>query len=105
MLSVLISVWCTFDTAGRSWVKMQQFQQSVRDRERDREKEKQDGIKRRKSGSRRRNWRHRCLLFKLLFYFPKLFIVYCILTLNVVNLINISLIISNFAKLHGNKIK
>ncbi|XP_064627221.1 diacylglycerol lipase-alpha-like [Lineus longissimus] len=50
MSSVLISLWCTFDTAGRSWVKMKRYQESVKERE------KRAG---RRSGSRRRNWRHR----------------------------------------------
>ncbi|XP_074647959.1 diacylglycerol lipase-alpha-like [Tubulanus polymorphus] len=50
MLSVLISLWCTFDTAGRSWVKLKRYQRSIKTRER------KHG---RRSGSSRRNWRHR----------------------------------------------
>ncbi len=52
LLSVLFSLWCTFDTAGRSWVKMKRYQESIKERE------QRAGHKRR-SGSRRRNWRHR----------------------------------------------
>ena len=55
MLSVLISLWCTFDTAGRSWVKMKRYQASVKERE------TRAGHKHR-SGSRRRNWRNRYVL-------------------------------------------
>lgn len=55
MFSVLISLWCTFDTAGRSWVKMKRYQESIKERE---QRQRQQG-QRRRSGSRRRNWRHR----------------------------------------------
>ncbi|CAH1799397.1 unnamed protein product [Owenia fusiformis] len=54
MFSVLVSTWCMFDSAGRSWVKMKRYQQSLKDRER----RKGPGSGR-KSGSRRRNWRQR----------------------------------------------
>ncbi|XP_025097002.1 sn1-specific diacylglycerol lipase alpha-like isoform X4 [Pomacea canaliculata] len=49
MLSCVISVWCTYDTAGAKWVKMKKFQDSLKDRRR---------VNRRQSGSRR-NWRQR----------------------------------------------
>lgn len=52
MLCVVISLWCTFDTAGRSWVKMKRYQESIKERE-------QRHGARHRSGSRRRNWRHR----------------------------------------------
>lgn len=52
MLSVLISVWCTFDTAGRSWVKMKRYQEGMKERE------ARVGNKK-CSGGRRRNWRTR----------------------------------------------
>lgn len=49
MLSVIIFVWCTFDTAGRKWVKMKRFQESLRRKRRDRKH----------SSCARRNWRQR----------------------------------------------
>ena len=55
MLSVLLSLCCTFDTAGRSWVKMKRYQESVKERE----QRQRQGRQKRRSGSRRRNWRHR----------------------------------------------
>ncbi|XP_074594649.1 inactivation no afterpotential E isoform X2 [Brevipalpus obovatus] len=30
-VSIVVTMWCTFDAAGRSWVKMQQYQDSMRD--------------------------------------------------------------------------
>uniref|UniRef100_A0A0K8UQK8 Diacylglycerol lipase-alpha n=2 Tax=Bactrocera latifrons TaxID=174628 RepID=A0A0K8UQK8_BACLA len=47
----LITIWCTFDTAGRSWVKMKKYQRSMR------ETESRFNYKR--SGSMNRNWRQR----------------------------------------------
>ncbi|XP_073834204.1 inactivation no afterpotential E isoform X2 [Musca autumnalis] len=46
-----ITVWCTFDTAGRSWVKMKKYQRSMR------ETESRFNYKR--SNSMNRNWRQR----------------------------------------------
>ncbi|XP_069685580.1 diacylglycerol lipase-alpha isoform X2 [Periplaneta americana] len=51
MLSVLITVWCTFDTAGRSWVKMKKYQRSMREAE--------SRFQYKRSGTRHRNWRQR----------------------------------------------
>lgn len=48
MLLCVISLWCTYDTAGAKWVKMKKYQDSMRDRRRNRKQ----------SGSRR-NWRQR----------------------------------------------
>ncbi|XP_075727994.1 inactivation no afterpotential E isoform X2 [Rhipicephalus microplus] len=31
LLSVLVTVWCTFDRAGRTWVKMKRYQRSLQD--------------------------------------------------------------------------
>lgn len=53
LLSVLITVWCTFDTAGRSWVKMKQYQRSMR--------ESESKFQYKRSGSTR-NWRQRKVL-------------------------------------------
>lgn len=50
-LSVIMTMYCTFDPAGRSWVKMKQYQRSMR------ESESRFNYKR--SGSRSRNWRQR----------------------------------------------
>ena len=51
MLSVLITVWCTFDAAGRSWVKMKKYQRSMREAE--------SRFQYKRSGTRHRNWRQR----------------------------------------------
>ncbi|XP_022246378.1 sn1-specific diacylglycerol lipase alpha-like isoform X2 [Limulus polyphemus] len=51
LLSVVITIWCTFDAAGRSWVKMKRYQRSLRE---DRSK-----YRYKRSGSSHRNWRHR----------------------------------------------
>ncbi|XP_070190358.1 diacylglycerol lipase-alpha-like isoform X2 [Littorina saxatilis] len=57
MLSCVISVWCTYDTAGAKWVKMKKYQDSMKERRR---------VNRRQSGSRR-NWRQRSRLIKEFF--------------------------------------
>ena len=46
---LIISLWCTFDTAGRKWVKMKRYQESMKEKTR----------RSRRSGSARRNWRQR----------------------------------------------
>ncbi|XP_012265219.2 diacylglycerol lipase-alpha isoform X1 [Athalia rosae] len=55
LASVLVTVWCTFDAAGRSWVKMKKYQRSMR------EAESRGGgrLHYKRSGSRNRNWRQR----------------------------------------------
>ncbi|KAJ8958539.1 hypothetical protein NQ318_002334 [Aromia moschata] len=53
LLSVLITVWCTYDSAGRSWVKMKQYQRSMR--------ESESKFQYKRSGSTR-NWRQRKVL-------------------------------------------
>jgi hypothetical protein len=30
-LTALITIWCVFDVAGRSWVKLKNYQKSLRD--------------------------------------------------------------------------
>jgi hypothetical protein len=50
-LSILITVWCTFDAAGRSWVKMKKYQRSMREAE--------SRFQYKRSGTRHRNWRQR----------------------------------------------
>uniref|UniRef100_A0A6B2EG71 Diacylglycerol lipase-alpha n=1 Tax=Phlebotomus kandelakii TaxID=1109342 RepID=A0A6B2EG71_9DIPT len=45
------TIWCTFDAAGRSWVKMKKYQRSM--------KESESRFNYRRSGSRNRNWRQR----------------------------------------------
>ncbi|XP_067642320.1 uncharacterized protein inaE isoform X2 [Eurosta solidaginis] len=47
----IITIWCTFDAAGRSWVKMKKYQRSMR------ETESRFNYKR--SNSMNRNWRQR----------------------------------------------
>ena len=51
VLSVLITIWCTFDRAGRSWVKMTRFQRSM--------KEGETKYHYKRSGNHRPNWRQR----------------------------------------------
>jgi sn1-specific diacylglycerol lipase len=51
VLTVLTTMWCSFDPAGRSWVKMKKYQRSMR------ESESRFNYKR--SGSHSRNWRQR----------------------------------------------
>ncbi|XP_050302492.1 diacylglycerol lipase-alpha isoform X2 [Anthonomus grandis grandis] len=53
LLSVVITVWCCYDTAGRSWVKMKQYQRSMR--------ESELKFQYKRSGSTR-NWRQRKVL-------------------------------------------
>ncbi|CAO1396104.1 unnamed protein product [Diamesa serratosioi] len=48
---VLATMWCSYDPAGRSWVKMKKYQRSMR------ESESRFNYKR--SGNRSRNWRQR----------------------------------------------
>ncbi|XP_015173083.1 PREDICTED: sn1-specific diacylglycerol lipase alpha isoform X2 [Polistes dominula] len=51
---VMVTVWCTYDAAGRSWVKMKKYQRSMR------EAESRGGrLHYKRSGSRSRNWRQR----------------------------------------------
>ncbi|XP_044017394.1 diacylglycerol lipase-alpha isoform X5 [Aphidius gifuensis] len=53
--SIMVTVWCTYDAAGRSWVKMKKYQRSMR------EAESRGGgrMHYKRSGSRNRNWRQR----------------------------------------------
>jgi sn1-specific diacylglycerol lipase len=51
LASVAVTIWCTFDAAGRSWVKMKKYQRSM--------KEAESKFQYRRSGSRQRNWRQR----------------------------------------------
>ncbi|CAG9829666.1 unnamed protein product [Diabrotica balteata] len=53
LFSVIITVWCTYDSAGRSWVKMKQYQRSMR--------ESESKFQYKRSGSTR-NWRQRKVL-------------------------------------------
>lgn len=48
LLSVLVTLWCTFDAAGRTWVKMKRYQRSLR-----------AARKARGCQISHRNWRHR----------------------------------------------
>lgn len=50
-MSVIMTMYCTFDPAGRSWVKMKQYQRSM--------KVSESRFNYRRSGSRSRNWRQR----------------------------------------------
>ena len=52
VVSVLITMYCTFDAGGRSWVKMKRYQRSMRDSTTTR-------YQFRRSGNTNRNWRQR----------------------------------------------
>ncbi|XP_058798543.1 diacylglycerol lipase-alpha isoform X1 [Phymastichus coffea] len=56
LASVLVTVWCVYDTAGRSWVKMKKYQRSMREAE-----TRGDRMHYKRSGSNR-NWRQRKVL-------------------------------------------
>lgn len=58
LVSVIITVWCTYDSAGRSWVKMKQYQRSMRQSE--------SKFQYKRSGSTR-NWRQRSATPKTFF--------------------------------------
>lgn len=47
VLSMLGMIWCIWDAAGRSWVKLKRYQRA------------ESRLNRRSSGSRNRNWRQR----------------------------------------------
>ncbi|XP_021355357.1 sn1-specific diacylglycerol lipase alpha-like isoform X2 [Mizuhopecten yessoensis] len=51
MLTVFVSLWCTYDIAGRKWVKMKRYQESMKEKS-----------YRNKRNSGRRNWRHRLII-------------------------------------------
>lgn len=53
-LIVIMTMYCSFDPAGRSWVKMKQYQRSMR--------ESESRFNYRRSGNRSRNWRQRKVL-------------------------------------------
>nr|XP_022907133.1 sn1-specific diacylglycerol lipase alpha isoform X1 [Onthophagus taurus] len=53
IVSILVTVWCTYDAAGRSWVKMKNYQRSMR--------ESESKFQYKRSGSNR-NWRQRKVL-------------------------------------------
>ncbi|KOC64223.1 Sn1-specific diacylglycerol lipase alpha [Habropoda laboriosa] len=54
LASVMVTVWCTYDAAGRSWVKMKKYQRSMREAE-----SRCAKLHYNRSGSRNRNWRQR----------------------------------------------
>ncbi|XP_011152987.2 sn1-specific diacylglycerol lipase alpha isoform X3 [Harpegnathos saltator] len=54
MTLMMATVWCTYDAAGRSWVKMKKYQRSMREAEL-----RGARLHYKRSGSRNRNWRQR----------------------------------------------
>ena len=52
MILSMITLCCAFDTAGRKWVKMKKYQESM----------KEKTHRSRRSGSARRNWRQRLVV-------------------------------------------
>ncbi|XP_012940156.1 diacylglycerol lipase-alpha [Aplysia californica] len=63
VLLLFICLWCSFDSAGRKWVKMKKFQDSLKERRQERRR----GNNRKQSGSRR-NWRQRSKILREFFY-------------------------------------
>ncbi|XP_070515541.1 diacylglycerol lipase-alpha isoform X1 [Cardiocondyla obscurior] len=51
---MMVTIWCTYDAAGRSWVKMKKYQRSMREAE-----SRGARLHYKRSGSRSRNWRQR----------------------------------------------
>lgn len=51
---MMVTIWCTYDAAGRSWVKMKKYQRSMREAE-----SRATRLHYKRSGSRNRNWRQR----------------------------------------------
>ncbi|XP_011260986.1 sn1-specific diacylglycerol lipase alpha isoform X6 [Camponotus floridanus] len=51
---MMVTIWCTYDAAGRSWVKMKKYQRSMREAE-----SRGARLHYKRSGSRNRNWRQR----------------------------------------------
>ncbi|XP_029668514.1 sn1-specific diacylglycerol lipase alpha isoform X4 [Formica exsecta] len=51
---LMVTIWCTYDAAGRSWVKMKKYQRSMREAE-----SRGARLHYKRSGSRNRNWRQR----------------------------------------------
>ncbi|XP_020295479.1 sn1-specific diacylglycerol lipase alpha isoform X3 [Pseudomyrmex gracilis] len=51
---IMVTIWCTYDAAGRSWVKMKKYQRSMREAE-----SRGARLHYKRSGSRTRNWRQR----------------------------------------------
>ncbi|XP_018355248.1 PREDICTED: sn1-specific diacylglycerol lipase alpha [Trachymyrmex septentrionalis] len=51
---MMVTIWCTYDAAGRSWVKMKKYQRSMREAE-----SRAARLHYKRSGSRSRNWRQR----------------------------------------------
>ncbi|XP_014475317.1 PREDICTED: sn1-specific diacylglycerol lipase alpha isoform X4 [Dinoponera quadriceps] len=54
MTLMTVTIWCTYDAAGRSWVKMKKYQRSMREAEL-----RGARLHYKRSGSRNRNWRQR----------------------------------------------
>ena len=59
-MTALLTIWCSFDVAGRSWVKLKKYQQSLRDQNTKKFQYKRSG------GNSSRSWRHRYVVTKLL---------------------------------------
>jgi hypothetical protein len=60
-MTAVMTMWCSFDVAGRSWVKLKKYQKSLRDQqEATRVNAKRSKIQYKRSGSNpNRSWRHR----------------------------------------------
>ena len=57
-VTAVITIWCSFDIAGRSWVKLKKYQKSLRDQNTKTTKK----FYRRSGGNSNRSWRHRYVL-------------------------------------------
>ena len=56
-VSALMTIWCSFDIAGRSWVKLKKYQKSLR--EQNTKKFGRPKFYRRSGANSNRSWRHR----------------------------------------------
>ena len=57
-VTAMMTIWCSFDIAGRSWVKLKKYQKSLRDQN----TKKFPGY-RRSGGNSNRSWRHRYVFY------------------------------------------
>ena len=59
-VSALMTIWCSFDIAGRSWVKLKKYQKSLR--EQNTKKFGRPKFYRRSGANSNRSWRHRYII-------------------------------------------
>lgn len=62
-VTAVITLWCTFDVAGRSWVKLKRYQKSLKDQKSSKNKNKKLHQYKRSGGNPNRSWRHRYIYY------------------------------------------